>query len=210
MKFCSECGLAVAPRWICQDQRERYFCPSCGTIHYQNPRIIVSCVVCWGSQALLCRRSQEPARGQWNVPAGFLECGETLEEGAARETFEETGVIVDPRDLELHSVMNMTALEQVAIQFRVSLTSKPEVRCGPECLDVAFMSQEEIPFHQVAWRASMGDRPQRFFDEMRLGRFTIQLISIASAEGLGFRSREYTIGAVNTSEGRSHEVGIDK
>ena len=210
MKFCSECGLAIAPRWICQDKRERYFCPSCGTTHYQNPRIIVSCVVCWGDKVLLCRRSQDPARGQWNVPAGFLECGETLEEGAARETLEETGVIVDPRNLELHSVMNMTALEQVTIQFRVALTSKPEVRCGPECLDVAFMSQDEIPFDQVAWRASMGDRPQRFFDEMRSGRFSIQLISIASAEGHGFRSREYTIRSVNTSDGGLDAQGGDK
>src|ERR1700692_4622421 len=106
MKYCSECGAAVARQWIHQDGRERYVCLSCDRVHCQNPRVIVSCVVAVGQRILMCRRSQEPARGQWVLPSGFLECGETLEQGAARETFEETGVSLDPNQLDLASIIN--------------------------------------------------------------------------------------------------------
>jgi ADP-ribose pyrophosphatase YjhB (NUDIX family) len=146
----------------------------------------------------MCRRAQEPARGQWTVPSGFLECGETLEEGAARETFEETGVIIDPGSLNLYSVVNLTAMEQVAISFRVTCETKPSVRPGPECLDAAFVSESEIPFELFAWRTVMGNRPQRFFSEVRSGQFTIQQITIDPFRRNGVESREYTIGSLIT------------
>lgn len=144
----------------------------------------------------MCRRSQEPARGQWMVPSGFLECGETLEEGAAREMLEETGVRIDPRELELHSLVNMTAIEQVAVCFRTTLTAKPAIRCGAECLEAEFMTWEEIPFAQFAWRASIGDGLQLLFDEVRSGSFNIHLMSIGSSQGTGFKSRDYEVSAV--------------
>jgi ADP-ribose pyrophosphatase YjhB (NUDIX family) len=144
----------------------------------------------------MCRRAQEPARGQWSLPSGFLECGETLEEGAARETFEETGVIVDPLMVELCAVVNMTAIEQVAVLFRTELTAKPVVRPGPECLEVAFIAEGEIPVEQIAWRSSLGDAPRRFFNGLRSRHFTVQLVSIGSDQGIGFKSREYAIASI--------------
>jgi ADP-ribose pyrophosphatase YjhB (NUDIX family) len=170
-------------------------------VHYQNPRVIVTCAVCWRDTVLLCRRAQPPASGKWVMPSGFLECGETLEEGAARETFEETGVVLDPNRLDLYSVVNMTQIEQVAVTFRVQLAAKPEVQPGAECLEAAFFAEGEIPSGFLAWRESMGDRPQRFFDELRRGDFTIQLITIGSNHGVGFRSREYPIGSGLESPG---------
>ena len=193
MKFCSECGIAIVRTWVAEEGRERCICLSCGLTHYENPRVIVGCVVFWRDTILMCRRSQEPARGQWTVPSGFLECGETLEEGAARETFEETGVLIDPVRIDLCSIMNMTAIEQVAVSFRTELMTKPIIRPGPECLEVAFMTEQEIAKEQIAWRRSMGGGPQRLFNELRSGQFTIQLATIGSNQGVGFRSREYGI-----------------
>jgi len=72
----------------------------------------------------MCRRSQEPAIGQWVLPSGFLECGETLEQGAARETFEETGVSLDPNQLDLASIINITAIDQV-----IQLSSQDVLVC---------------------------------------------------------------------------------
>jgi ADP-ribose pyrophosphatase YjhB (NUDIX family) len=145
----------------------------------------------------MCRRAQQPGLGQWIVPSGFLEVGESLEQGAARETREETGLIVDPERLDLCSVVNMTSIEQVAIMFRIELDAEPTLTPGPECLEVAFMSVQEIPADQFAWRSAMGDGPERFSRELRSREFTIQLITLASADGTGFRSREYTISSVN-------------
>jgi ADP-ribose pyrophosphatase YjhB (NUDIX family) len=153
----------------------------------------------------MCRRSQEPAAGQWTVPSGFLECGESLEEGAARETFEETGAIVDPDELELYAVVNMRAIDQVAVGFIVELASEPVLRAGAECLDVAFLSEKEVANKNLAWRTSMGDAPDRFFRELRNRKHAIRLISLGSSKGLNYKSREYKVNsAVNLNN--SHEL----
>ena len=197
MKYCSSCGGILSRKQTEQDDRYRSVCGTCGAIHYENPRIIVCCAVCLRDKVLMCRRAQEPGLGQWVVPSGFLEVGESLEQGAARETREETGLIVDPERLDLCSVVNMTSIEQVAIMFRIELDALPTLTPGPECLEVAFMPAKEIPADQFAWRSAMGDGPERFSRELRSREFTIQLITFASADGTGFRSREYTITSVN-------------
>jgi ADP-ribose pyrophosphatase YjhB (NUDIX family) len=196
VKYCSECGHAVASRWIAADGRIRYVCDACGTTHYQNPRVIVSCAVCWQDQVLMCRRSQEPARGLWTLPAGFLECGETLEAGAARETFEETGVVIDPSTLLLYSVVNIPAIEQVVISFRVDCEVKPMIRFGSECLAAAFMRESDVPSELLAWRTVMGNRPRRFFDEIRSRNFTIQQVTVGPVHGETIESHEYRIHSI--------------
>jgi ADP-ribose pyrophosphatase YjhB (NUDIX family) len=147
----------------------------------------------------MCRRAQEPARGQWAIPAGFLEVGETLEEGAVRETFEETGVVVNPDLADLCLVVNMTAIEQVAIVFRAEFKTRPAARPGPECLEVAFMSEEEIPPELFAWSKSMGIGPREFFSELRSRDFSIHLANIGSSLGVGFKLRQYKIKSVVVS-----------
>jgi ADP-ribose pyrophosphatase YjhB (NUDIX family) len=203
MKYCSECGTAITRRWVASECCERYLCSSCGTTHYQNPRVIVGAIICCSGRILMCRRSQEPAIGKWIPPTGFLEVGETLQQGAARETFEETGVIVDPAQLELLSITNMTAIEQIAVTFRASFDAPPVIRRGPECLDVAFLAEDEIPAEHLAWRRSLGDSPQRLFNEIRTGAFTIRLMSIGANDGSGFTAREYGIKSIQTSDGRA-------
>jgi ADP-ribose pyrophosphatase YjhB (NUDIX family) len=144
----------------------------------------------------MCRRSDQPAQGQWMIPSGYLECGETLEEGAARETFEETGVSINSSTLELCSVLNMPDIQQVAIVFRTEFETKPKIRAGIECLDVAFMSEEDLQTVELAWREALGDEPRQLFSELRSGQFSIRLIQIASQSGRGFQSRQYNISSV--------------
>ena len=71
------------------DTKERWVCDACDTVHYQNPRIVVGCVPEKDGRILLCKRAIEPRYGYWTVPAGFMELGETIAQGAARETLEE-------------------------------------------------------------------------------------------------------------------------
>ncbi len=89
MKHCSSCGSLVTEKIPDGDNRHRWVCVQCNTIHYQNPRIVVGCVAEQDGKILLCRRAIEPRYGYWTVPAGFMELGETMEQGAARETLEE-------------------------------------------------------------------------------------------------------------------------
>ena len=88
MKYCNQCGDPVLVRVPDGDNRPRFVCDSCQTVHYQNPRIVAGCVPVWDDRVLLCRRAIEPRRGYWTLPAGFMENGETtqqaLEEACAR------------------------------------------------------------------------------------------------------------------------------
>ena len=95
MNYCSHCAHQVEFRVPDGDTLPRYVCPNCHTIHYQNPRVVVGCVPEYDGRLLLCKRAIEPRLGYWTVPAGFLENGETLEDGAARETWEEACARVD-------------------------------------------------------------------------------------------------------------------
>ncbi len=70
------------------DTKPRKVCDTCGFIAYQNPKIVVGAVVSSAGKLLLCRRAIAPRRGYWTIPAGFLEEGETLEEGTRREVRE--------------------------------------------------------------------------------------------------------------------------
>ncbi len=67
------------------DTRERAVCPACDTIHYENPLNVVGTVPYWGEHVLLCKRNIEPRWGKWTLPGGFMELGETTQQGAARE-----------------------------------------------------------------------------------------------------------------------------
>jgi len=197
MKFCSACGGKVTLQRPTPHDRERYVCTACGITHYENPRIIVCCSVSWNGKALLCRRAEEPAVGKWSVPTGFLECGETLEEGAARETFEETGVVLDPGQLELHGVVNVVDMKQVYVGFRIDLATKPVLCPGPECLEVAFLGEEDIQPDELAWYASMDTAMKRWFDELRMRDYTIRLGTLRSSRRQDREFREYRIESVN-------------
>ena len=84
VKFCSACGAERIELRVPEgDTLPRHVCAACGSIHYQNPKIVVGCLPEIGDQVLLCLRAIEPRRGLWTLPAGFLENGETLEEANA-------------------------------------------------------------------------------------------------------------------------------
>jgi NADH pyrophosphatase NudC (nudix superfamily) len=73
MKFCSHCGSTELELRIPDgDTLPRCVCRACGTIHYQNPKVVVGCLPVWDNKVLLCKRAIEPRRGLWTLPAGFL------------------------------------------------------------------------------------------------------------------------------------------
>src|SRR5690606_19679138 len=87
MKFCSECAQPVTLTVPPFDNRPRYVCKECGTIHYQNPKLVVGSIPVWelhgDTKILLCKRAIEPRHGYWTLPAGFMENNETTADAAA-------------------------------------------------------------------------------------------------------------------------------
>jgi ADP-ribose pyrophosphatase YjhB (NUDIX family) len=148
MKFCSSCGHAVETRIPDGDSLPRHVCPSCATIHYVNPKIVVGCVPEYDGRLLLCKRAIEPRYGYWTSPAGFMENGETLQAGAARECWEEALARVEIGSLL--AIANVVHAHQVHVFFRARLP-QPEFGAGAESLEVALYRPEEIPWAEIAF-----------------------------------------------------------
>ena len=91
MRYCSKCGSdQIEFKVPADDNLKRYICSACDSIFYTNPNLIVGTICIKDEHVLLCKRNIEPRFGRWTLPAGFMENAETLQEGALRETKEET------------------------------------------------------------------------------------------------------------------------
>lgn len=149
MKYCSRCGAAVERRIPSDDNRERWVCGRCDTVHYQNPLIVVGCVVEHDGRILLCKRAIEPRYGYWTVPAGFMELGESLAEGAARETLEEACAEVTIG--HLFASIDVIDAGQVHLFFTAKLEGGYGV--GAESLETKLFAEDEIPWDDLAFRS---------------------------------------------------------
>ena len=88
--YCSTCGEKNNFGYI--DGAIRYHCDKCKAIHYQNPKPTATLICPKKDEILFVKRAFDPEKGEWSLPGGFLELGETLEEGAKRELKEETNL----------------------------------------------------------------------------------------------------------------------
>ena len=130
------------------DTHARDVCDRCGFVDYQNPKIVVGSVVEHEGRIMLCRRAIEPRYGYWTVPAGYMELGETPEEGARREAFEEANATLELH--ELMAVYTVRRLSQVQLIYRASLKSS-HFSAGEESLDVQLFNWSEIPWDDLAF-----------------------------------------------------------
>jgi ADP-ribose pyrophosphatase YjhB (NUDIX family) len=149
MQFCSKCGARVSLRTPHDDNRERSICDACNTVHYQNPLIVVGCVPEQDGKILLCTRAIEPRYGYWTLPAGFMELGESLAEGAARETLEEA--CADVKIGHLFASVDVIGAGQVHLFF--TATFDGDYAAGEESLEVALFSKDEIPWEDLAFES---------------------------------------------------------
>ena len=170
MKYCSHCGQQVERRIPDHDDRERYVCDHCGTIHYQNPRVVVGCLPVHDERILLCRRAIQPRHGFWTLPAGFLENGETTREGALRETWEEARARV--RDESIYTVFDLPHIHQIYMFYRGRL-DPPEFAAGPESLEVRLFSEAEIPWDELAFPVVTATL-RHYLADRQHGRFPVR------------------------------------
>ena len=148
MNYCSNCGSLLSYQVPKGDDRSRYVCEACKTIHYENPKMVVGCIPTWRQSILFCRRAIEPRYGKWTLPAGFLENGETVAEGAKRETFEEAHAKVG--DLKPYAIYSLAFINQVYFMFRARLIDL-DFRPGEETLELRLFRESEIPWNEIAF-----------------------------------------------------------
>ena len=152
MKFCSQCANPVDLRVPEGDNRPRYVCAQCETIHYQNPKLVVGSIPVWEADGelkiLLCKRAIEPRYSYWTLPAGFMENEETTAQAAVRETEEEAGANVELG--ELFTLLNVAQVHQVHLFYLARLLDL-DFAAGVESLDVQLFSENEIPWDDLAF-----------------------------------------------------------
>jgi ADP-ribose pyrophosphatase YjhB (NUDIX family) len=146
--FCCYCGDKTVITTPPGDHLPRHFCPACSTVHYENPKLVVGCVPELAGQILICRRAIEPRRGYWTVPAGFMENGETLEAGAARECHEEA--LASVAIGSLLALVNIPEAQQVHVFFRAKLTASA-FGAGEESLETMLVDAADIPWEDIAF-----------------------------------------------------------
>jgi len=130
------------------DDRERLVCGDCGFVYYENPKIIVGAVCTWQDRYLLVRRAIEPRIGFWTMPIGYMELGETAEQGALREVWEEAGARAEID--ALLAVYSIPEISQVHMIYRARMIS-PDFAAGSESLDVGLFAWDEIPWDQLSY-----------------------------------------------------------
>lgn len=170
MNFCSHCGHGVTLAVPAGDTLPRHVCPACGTIHYQNPKIIAGCLPIWQEQVLLCRRAITPRLGYWTLPAGFMENGETTQQAALRETWEEAQAKVEI--VSLYSLFNIPGINQVYMLFYSHLHG-PDFGPGEESSEVRLFHEHEIPWQQLAF-PTIERTLKHYFADRAQGRFPLR------------------------------------
>ena len=169
MKFCSECAHPVALAIPEGDNRPRFVCPQCNTIHYQNPKLVIGTLPVWEQdgklQVLLCKRAIEPRYGYWTLPAGFMENEETTEQAALRETEEEAGADVELG--KLFTLLNVAHVHQVHLFYLARLRSL-DFAPGEESLEVQLFTQDEIPWDDLAFPTVRNTLELFFADRVKM------------------------------------------
>lgn len=171
-RFCPACGRPVEARVLEEDHRPRLVCPE-GHVTWRNPRIVVGTLPTRGGRVHLARRAIEPAMGRWSYPGGFLELGEATQEGARRETEEETELRVEIGPLV--GVYSRPHAGVVTIIYEATVVGgRPEP--AAETSEVGLFGPDEIPWDQLAfstvesalrdWVASLPGRGPRFEPEL--------------------------------------------
>lgn len=166
MNYCSHCGSGDLQYKVPEgDIFPRYVCCNCKIVHYQNPNMVTGAIPLWQGKILLAKRGIEPRKGFWNLPCGFLELGETIEDGAIREVKEETGIDISLK--YLHTVYNLPNANQVYIIFVAEMLDD-KFTLTPESTEIKLFSIDALPWEDIAF-SSNSFALKRYLDDLENG-----------------------------------------
>jgi ADP-ribose pyrophosphatase YjhB (NUDIX family) len=169
MQFCPHCSTPLEIKLI--EQRELWACPKCEWIYWNSPVPAAGCLIEQGGNLLLVRRKSPPHVGEWSLPVGFLQFGETAEQAAAREVEEETGLRVEAAALlgTYSDVINAQRSHLVLI-FRGRIIGGA-LKAGDDAEAADWFSENALPRIAFAsaqsaiatWRAQRQNSPTAYF-----------------------------------------------
>ena len=150
LKYCNFCAGPLCQKVNANEHIARMTCSSCGQIYYENPKILVTCFATWEEKVLWMKRATAPYKGLWSIPAGFMEVGESPQQAAARELFEETRAEIEPESLHFFELGSLMDISQVYLVFRGKLKG-PRFSTSDEADEVALFAEAEVPWDRFAY-----------------------------------------------------------
>jgi len=151
-KFCAQCGHALEQRPV-DDNHLRPVCPACGHIVYLNPLIAAGVIAARDDGKIaLVLRGENPGKGLWGLPTGFMEIDETVEQAALRECLEETGLHVElGRLLGVWSYVHTWKQSSGVLVLYAARITGGHARAGSDTVDVQFFALDEITDAMLAF-----------------------------------------------------------
>ena len=139
-KHCPGCGIPLEMRRL--EGIDRPVCPQCGRVVYYDPKIAATAVVERAGLVLMLRRAVQTGYGLWSLPGGYVDRGEVVEEAAAREVREETGLQVQ--------IMGLVGLfseegHPVVVAAYAAVETGGKLEAGPEALELGFYPLNGLP-----------------------------------------------------------------
>ncbi|PRQ44461.1 putative hydrolase [Rosa chinensis] len=166
INFCQWCGGPTKHEVPDGEEKIRAICTVCDRIAYENPKMVVGCLIEHDNMVLLCKRNIQPSYGLWTLPAGYLEIGESAAEGAIRETWEEACAeveIVSP-----FAQLDIPLIGQTYIIFLARL-KKAQFSPGPESSECRLFALDDIPFDSLSF-SSMVVTLKLYAEDVKAGK----------------------------------------
>ncbi|MBP5988757.1 MAG: NUDIX domain-containing protein [Piscinibacter sp.] len=166
-RFCPQCATPL--QWLAREEdggpKERLRCPACEWTHWNNPTPVLAAVVEMidrEGRILLARNAAWSGR-MFALITGFMEAGETPQDGIAREVLEETAVAVE--SVNLIGVYDFQRMNQVIIAYHVA--ARGEIRLSPELAEYKLFAPQDLRcwpagtgYALADWLRSRGHQPQ--------------------------------------------------
>ncbi len=151
--YCPRCGEHL--KWQKCGGRRRQVCPNCHYVLWSKESISVGGIVTKGNQILLVQRAQNPGKGRWTIPGGYVEQEETMEVAIQREIKEETGIITQPQRIVSIAELPSEKSHDVYVTFCLRYASGKVVRQPNEVMAARFVSRgqaKELPLADLTRR----------------------------------------------------------
>jgi ADP-ribose pyrophosphatase YjhB (NUDIX family) len=143
MNYCPCCGHALSDEFVFGRVRRK--CPNCGFVFFRDPKVTAGVLAEQDGKVLLVKRLYEPQRGDWALPAGFVEIDEGPVQAALRELTEETGLIGRIRGiLGTYHIRSDPRGPIVTILYHAQIVGG-ELRAGDDAEEVRLFASEELP-----------------------------------------------------------------
>ncbi len=153
IKFCPSCGK---PGIIWKSENQ-IFCSACAFTMYLNTAAAVALILECKGKILLAKRAHNPAKGLLDLPGGFIDIGESLEAGAAREAYEELGIKIDTFDY-LFSFPNTYPFKNLLYNtcdlfLKASFDAEPIIKPADDVASIIWQKPEDINFDNIAFNS---------------------------------------------------------